>query len=103
MPETRSKEVCYTVMVPQQRTANYCVTMYDNVCETKTQSYTVCVPKCVTKQVAVKVCRTVNVEVPVDACSGCTSDASGDACGCTGSAGGKSCGKARKGLCRKGC
>jgi hypothetical protein len=91
-------------MVPQQRTANYCVTLYDNVCETKTCSYTVCVPKCVTKQIQVKVCRTVCEEVPCDPCSGCSN--AGDACGCgNGSNGGNAKGHKGCGLlrCRKGC
>ncbi|MEI6038007.1 MAG: hypothetical protein WCQ91_08805, partial [Planctomycetota bacterium] len=72
VPETMTKEVSCTVMVPQQKEVKYTVVAYDCVPETKTASYTVRVPHQVTKEVAVKVCRMVAVEVPVtNACGNC--------------------------------
>ena len=79
-----TKEVSCTVMVPQQKEEKYSVTAYDCVPETKTASYTVRVPHQVTKEVAVKVCKMVAVEVPAE--GGC-----GDASACGSSAG---CGEA---------
>jgi hypothetical protein len=68
VPEKVSKEVSYTVMVPQQKEETYSVTVYDTVAEEKTETYTVCVPRHVTKEVAVTVCRMVAVEEPVVSC-----------------------------------
>jgi hypothetical protein len=83
--------------VPVQKSETYSVCVSDNVCETKTESYVVRVPKKVTKKVCTTVNRCVEEQVPAG-------DA-GDACGngSNGSNGG--CGKAHKGLlgCKKGC
>ena len=49
-----TKEVSYTVMVPQEREEKYSVTLYDCVPEEKTCTYEVCVPVQVTKEVPVK-------------------------------------------------
>ena len=57
----------------QQKTQTYSVCASDTVCETKTESYVVRVPKKVTKQVCVKVRKCVEEQVPAD--SGCGGNA----------------------------
>ena len=84
-------------MVPQQKSCTYNVTVCDNVSETKSESYSVCVPHTVTKQVPVKVCRKVAVEVPVENGSGCCNN--GKSSRGNGSFLGHGCGRG----CRKGC
>jgi hypothetical protein len=76
-------------MVPVQKTKTYSVCACDIVEEQKTESYTVRVPKTVTKKVCVQVKKCVEEEVPA-----------GDAGAC-GNGNGRGHGK--KGLCRKGC
>ena len=78
-------------MVPVQKTKTYSVCASDIVEEQKTESYTVRVPKTITKKVCVQVKKCVEEEVPA-----------GDAGACgNGNGNGRSHGK--KGLCRKGC
>jgi hypothetical protein len=50
--------------------------------EEKTQTYTVCVPVQVEKQVEVKVCKMVAKEVQVPACNPCGSASAASNCGC---------------------
>jgi hypothetical protein len=65
-----TREVNYTVCVPQERTRNYTVTRYECQPEEKTQTYTVRVPHTVTEEVPVTVCKMVcqEVEVPAGDC-----------------------------------
>jgi hypothetical protein len=92
-----TKEVSYTVMVPQEKEETYTVCSYECVPEEKTQTYTVCVPHQVTKQVPVKVCKMVAVEVSADSCGSC-----GDASGCDSCESGCNTGCRRR-RCRRGC
>lgn len=71
--EDRSREVSYTVCVPEERTHSYDVTVYDNVTEEVTESYTVCVPVKSTRKVQVKVCH--KVPVTVDCCGNIVKEA----------------------------
>jgi hypothetical protein len=71
--EERSREVSYTVCVPEERKCSYDVTVYDNVTEEVTESYTVCVPVKSTKQIKVKVCH--KVPVTVDCCGNVVKEA----------------------------
>ena len=64
--ESRTREVSYTVCVPQERTRTYNVTTYDCVTEQVPETYTVCVPVQTMKEVQVQVCQ--QVPVTVDCC-----------------------------------
>jgi hypothetical protein len=78
-----------------QKTQTYSVCASETVCETKTESYVVRVPKKVTKQVCVQVKKCIEEEVPAD-----------DACGCSngsGNGGSKGCKKGGLLGCKKGC
>ena len=86
-------------MVPQQKEEKYSVTVYDCVPETKTASYTVRVPVQVTKEVPVKKCVMVAVEVP---CGGCGDAGAAGGCGDAGACGDCDSG-CKKGCRRKGC
>ena len=77
-------------MVPVENTKTYSVCSCDIVEEQKTESYTVRVPKTVTKKVCVKVKKCVEEEVPA-----------GDAGACGN--GGRGCCKGGLLHCRKGC
>jgi hypothetical protein len=67
--ETQSREVQYTVCVPQTRSETYDVTTYRCVPEEQVVNYTVMVPRKVERQVQVRVCRmvprTITERVPV--------------------------------------
>jgi hypothetical protein len=65
--QQRSRQVNYTVNVPETRTRSYNVTLYDNVTEQVPENYTVCVPVQTMRAVQVRVCRQVptTVSVPV--------------------------------------
>jgi hypothetical protein len=67
--ETQTREVPYTVCVPQPRTETYNVTICRTVPEERTVNYTVMVPQQVERQVQVRVCnmvpRTITCQVPV--------------------------------------
>ncbi len=72
MEEKKSRDVTYTVCVPQEKTETYQVTTYKMVPEERTVDYTVCVPHQVQKEVEVTVCKMVPQKVTVPACSsGC--------------------------------
>ena len=71
--EERSREVSYTVCVPEERTRSYDVTVYDNVTEQVSESYTVCVPVKSTKEINVRVCH--KVPVTVDCCGNVVEEA----------------------------
>ena len=60
------------MQVPEQRTRKYTVTRYDCVPEQKVETYTVCVPVPVTKEVQVQVCKMVPKVITVCVkCPGC--------------------------------
>jgi YTV len=61
--EQRSREVAYTVCVPEQRTRTRNVTTYKTISEQKTQKYTVMVPRTVQKEITVTVCKMVPQQV----------------------------------------
>jgi hypothetical protein len=71
--QQRSREVCYTVNVPEQRTRCYNVTVYDDIIEQVAENYSVCVPVQSTRCVNVRVCRQVPVQIQVPVC--CYGDA----------------------------
>ena len=56
----------YTVCNPEERTSSYNVTVYDDVTEEVSDSYTVCVPVKSTKEIKVRVCH--KVPVTIDCC-----------------------------------
>jgi hypothetical protein len=68
--EVVTKEVPYTVCVPQQKTWTETVTTYQQVPEEVTRTVTVCVPVQVEKEVQVNVCHMVpkTIQVPVHSC-----------------------------------
>ncbi len=72
--EIRTKEVTYSVKVPQPRTRIYTVTRYDRVPEEKIENYTVRVPVQIVKDVKVQVCKMVPrvVTVNINPCGGCS-------------------------------
>ncbi len=71
-PQQISKEVTYTVCVPKTVTKTYQVTVCKCVPYEKEVTYTVCVPHQVQKEVDVRVCKMVPTTVTVPACtSGC--------------------------------
>jgi len=92
VPETRTREVNYTVMVPVQKSETYTVCACDNVTETKSESYVVRVPKKVTEKKCVKVKKCVEEQVPAGAAGG--------ACGSGKGKGGRG---GLLGHCKKGC
>ena len=55
VPELRTKEVRYTVMVPREKTCTYSVLVHDTMTEEKTERYHVHVPYSVSKIVPVTV------------------------------------------------
>jgi hypothetical protein len=67
--ETQTREVPYTVCIPQTRTQTVNVTVCRTVPEERTVNYTVMVPQQVEKQIQVKVChmvpKTIHCRVPV--------------------------------------
>jgi hypothetical protein len=74
--EKASRDVTYTVCVPEQRTRTCNVTTYRTVSEPQTQRYTVMVPHTVQQEVTVMVChmvpQQVTCTVPVYGCGhGC--------------------------------
>jgi hypothetical protein len=69
--ETQSREVPYTVCVPEQRSKTVQLTRYNSVPEQKTVTVNVCVPEQVTEQVPVRVCHMVEKVIEVPACGGC--------------------------------
>jgi hypothetical protein len=71
--EAKSKEVTYTVCVPQTRTETFNVTTYKSVPEQRTVTYNVCVPEVVEREVDVTVCKMVpkTIQVPVHRGCGC--------------------------------
>jgi hypothetical protein len=71
VPTTVTKECTYTAMVPTQVEKTCKVVTYECVPEEQTSLCTVCVPYQVTREVPVKVCKMVAVEVPVDNCGDC--------------------------------
>lgn len=85
--QTKTKEVSYTVQVPQQEVETYTVTRQDRVSEKQLETYTVRVPVPVVKEVSCQVCRmvpkVVTVEVnPCGACSGGCQETPSSSCGC---------------------
>ena len=60
-----TRNVNYTVNVPETRTRNYNVTVYDTVTEQVPETYTVCVPVQSEKAVQVLVCKQVPVTINV--------------------------------------
>ena len=79
--DTQSREVPYTVTVPQTRTRQVNITEYETVAERRTQPYTVMVAYTERQQVPVSVCRMVprtitqRVAVPVHAAAACPTGA----------------------------
>ena len=67
--EQCTKEVQYTVCVPQTVTKTHQVTVCNRVPYEKEVTYTVCVPQQVTKEVDVRVCKMVQQTVMVPACA----------------------------------
>jgi len=66
--ETRTRDIEYTVCVPQTRTRTDQVTTYKNVSSEKVESYTVMVPHEVEKEVQVRVCKMVPQQVSAQGC-----------------------------------
>lgn len=66
--QEKTREVLYTVSVPEERTRNCEVTVYDTVIEEVPEEYTVCVPVTTMKPVQVRVCKPVTVEIPCGCC-----------------------------------
>tara|TARA_B100001939_G_C16483134_1_gene422181 strand:+ start:87 stop:362 length:276 start_codon:yes stop_codon:yes gene_type:complete len=64
--EERTREVSYTVCVPEERTCSYDVTVYDEVTEEVSETYTVCVPVKSMKEIKVRVCKCI--PITVDCC-----------------------------------
>lgn len=61
--ETASREVTYTVCVPEQRSRTVNVTTYKTIAEPQTQRYTVMVPRTVQREVTVMVCQMIPQQV----------------------------------------
>ena len=57
--DVKTRDVSYTVCVPETRTRNVQVVRYERVPEERTQTYTVMVPFTVDKEVQVRVCKMV--------------------------------------------
>jgi hypothetical protein len=79
--EQQSRDVNYTVCVPEERTRTYTVTRYEQQPEQKTVTETVCVPRTYTEEVPVRVCHMVARQIEVPACGGCGGGDCGGGCG----------------------
>ena len=75
--QERSREVSYTICVPEERIRSYDVTVYDNVTEQVSETYTVCVPVQSTKEITVQVCQ--KVPVTVDCCGNIVKETAAEA------------------------
>jgi hypothetical protein len=71
--EPQTREVNFTVCVPQTQTKTVTVTRYRSEPETQTRTINVCVPYTYTEEVPVTVCRRVARTIEVNGCNGCDS------------------------------